>query len=445
MEKDSFDKVLDLISQLQKDKISIQKMATEDLDLFYKEMGLDSKNMKLEELRKNAENLIQNATSLEGLFNNPNFNNFKDYQKNILNKKTELADIEKNKLKKLGSIAFKKDLKDKQKSCFINTECDDLINAHSIQENGELSKIANEIKGKKQVLHFIQNIQTGKKELTEIDITKASTFQGFCHKHDQTFEPLDKKTYQSDLEQFFLYSFRAFAHSYHNTKSYQDYFLKFVDNTVSALEPLVKNLSSCLGSNLLDKLEKTELSTINDEQNGNLELARFEKYRGHLIEYLKSNSYSKLDFLSYEINHICPIACASWMVMHINCDNSFMILNKESIPYYGFPIILSLLPVDNQKSILVLARFNIDNGSELIFNWLKDLKKNHEEFEKEISKLIIENVENFYLSPNFWTNLSEEDQTIITRAINIKKNKFPEKPTEFNVINFFDKKYSLTK
>ena len=445
MAEDTFDNYQNIISKLKSDKEAIGKRALENPELFLKEMGFDNKNLNLEELKKFAENLTKNAGSLESLFNNPNFNNLSGYQNSIKNK-AELTDLEKDKLKELGTIAFKKDLKEKQKSCFINKECDDIIKAHSIQENGELSKIATKIKGKEQVLHFIQNTQTAQKELTEIDITSASTFYGFCHKHDQTFEPLDKKTCQTDSERNFLYSFRSFAHSYHNIKSYQNYFVNFIGDTVSSINPLIetfKNISSGLGLNLTAELVKTELPKINKEQIENLELVRFEKYRWFLIDYLTSKSYSQLDFLTYEINHSCPIVCASWMVMHINFGNGFMIIHDENKPYYGFPIMLSLLPVDNQKSILVLARFKIDSGSELIFNQLNNLKSQTEVFEKEISKLIIENVENFYLSPNFWTNLSEDEREIITKAANIEKKQFPEGRTTFDVINFFDKKYSL--
>lgn len=440
------EKYQNILSKLKSDKVAMEKKALENPELFLKEMGFNAANLNIEEIKKFAENLTQNVGGLENIFNNPNFNNLSGYHNSIKNK-TELTNTEKDKLKELGNIAFKKDLKDKQKSCFINnTECDNIIKAHSIQENGELSKIASEIKGKKQVLHFTQNIQTGKKELTETDIASASTFQGFCHKHDQTFEPLDKKTYQTDSERFFLYSFRSFAHSYHYTKSYQNYFSNFIGDAVSSLDPFietVKNISSSLGLNLTAELEKTQLPTINKEQIENLKLVRFEKFRRFLIEYLTNKSYSQLDFLTYEINHLCPIVCASWMVMHINFGSGFMILHDESKPYYGFPIMLSILPVDNQKSILVLARFKIDSGSELIFNQLNNLKSQKEAFEKEISKLIIENVENFYLSPNFWLNLSKDEQELITKATNIEKNKFPEEHTAFDIINFFDKKYCL--
>lgn len=446
MEENIFDEFQNVFSKLKLDKAEMEKKALENPELFLKEVGFDPKNMNIEALKKISENLSQAAGSLGSAFNNSNFKDLNSFHDTIKNK-VELTDSEKNKLKELGVQAFTKDLKDKQKSCFIDTvECDNIIKAHSIQKNGELTMISSSIKNKSQVYHFIQNTQTGEKELTPIDITTASTFYGFCHEHDQAFEPIDKGTFESDSQRFFLYSLRSFAHSYHNVKSFQNYFLGFAENALSGISPMIElfqNMTSSLGLNLPNELKNIQLPTIDKKQQKNLEVVRFEKHRGFLIEFLKNKSYSQLDFLSYEINHLCPIVCASWMVMHIDIGRHFMVVLDESTPYLGYPIIISLLPVNKQKSILVLARFKVDSGSEFIFNQLSHLKLNTELFEKEISKLIIENVENFYLSPTFWNNLSHDEQALIKKATNIKKSQFPESRTEFEVINFFDKKYSL--
>ena len=132
-----------------------------------------------------------------------------------------------------------------------------------------------------------------------------------------------------------------------------------------------------------------------------LKLVRFEKYRNFLIEYEKNKTYTQLEYLTYEVNHLCPIACSSWMVMHSTVGDNFIINQSNNTPYSGYPILISVLPNAVNKTTIVLARFMCDPESQFIFNELNKLKKDSKKFEEEISKLIFEKTENFYLQPNF--------------------------------------------
>lgn len=442
---DAFDKYQQILSDLQKDKIKMEQEANKDPLAFLKKMGFDSDNLNIEELNKVANDLTSQSSNIENIFQGKVFKNLKNYSNNIKDN-SNLSDLEKSRLKDLGTASFSKDYENKQKSCFINNdECDNIIKAHSIQENGELSKLMGTVNGKKQVLQFIENPETSSKDLKNIEIIKASTFYGFCHKHDQIFEPIDKNSFTANNQKLFLYSFRSFAFSYHNVKSHQDYTLNLVRSLSDGIPPLIDSLNelnSSLGLNLTDELNKTKLPTINEEQKEILELVRFEKYRGFLIEYEKSKSYSQLDYLTYEVNHLSPIACSSCMVMHID---GFILKQTDNTPYYGYPILISVLPNQHNKTTIVLARFKFDSESQLIFNQLNNLKTNTQKFEETISKLIFEKTENFYLQPDFWNYLNKEEKEIITNGKNLKKTVFPDKKTDFEMINFFDKKYKLAK
>lgn len=437
---DAFDKKQQTLSDLQKDKM--EQEANKDPLAFVKKMGFDSDNLNVKELKEIANNLTNQSSDIENIFQGKAFKNLNNYSKNI-KEKSNLSDLEKNRLKDLGTTAFSKDYENKQKSCFINDDCNKIIKAHSIQENGELSKLIGIVDGKQQVLQFIENPETNSKDLKNIEITKASTFYGFCHKHDQIFEPIDKNSFTSNNQKLFLYSFRSFAFSYHNVKSHQDYVLNLVEGLSNDISPMIASLNklnSSLSLNLIDELNKTKLPSINKEQKEILELARFEKYRGFLIEYEKSQSYSQFEYLTYEVDHLCPIACSSWIVMHID---GFIVKQTENTPYYGYPILVSVLPNRHNKTTIVLARFKFDSESQLIFNQLNKLKTETKKFEVEISKLIFEKTENFYLQPDFWNYLDKKEQEIIIKGKNIEKTVFPEKKTEFEMINFFDEKYKL--
>jgi len=418
----------------------IERKAIEDPDGFMKEYGIDPQNFDLKKLKDLAGNLVDDKMPIEDVFSNKNFKDLNNFYDSVRDKPS-LTDFDKEKLQDLEERAFGKDLQKKEQFCFIDSDCNQIINAHSIQENGELSLIAQDGK----VLHFVENRKTGIKERQDAEITQASTFKGFCHKHDQVFEPIDEKTSDSDEQKYFLYSLRSFAHSYFNINFFKDYYIGIASKTSSGLDPLIKsvsNLADAIGYKPPSEFTDIEPNKISEEQQELLELERFENHRKLLIKYINENNYNQLDYLVYETEHLCPIVCASWMVMHISFGNGFLIHHNDNKPYFGFPIIISVLP-DSNRTKIILARFKNDYGSELIFNQFTNLLKDPVSFEKEISKCIIENVENFYLGPEFWSNLHEQEKQIVSNAVAVKKSRFPENRTQFDIINFFDKKYKL--
>lgn len=435
-----FEKYQKILEEAQKNRQEMEKKALENPEQFLKEQGIDPNSLDLDKLKNIASNLSDKLKTLEDIFKGKNFKQLNNFC-NKVKSSPETTDADKKKIQELGIRAFYTDLEQKSQFCFIEKDCDKIIDAHSIQENGELSLIAQDGK----VFHFIQDAQNGRKVKNEIEIAKASTFKGFCHKHDQIFEPIDKKKCTSVEQENFLYSLRSFAYSYHNIKSVKDYFLNFINEISYSLNPLIdsiKDLAGSMGMKLPDELNKADIPEISKEQKETLEIERFEKHRKLLIEFINNKSYSQLDYLVYEKAFLCPLACSSWMVLHIQFWNGFLITSDGNTPYFGFPIIISVIPFDN-KTKVILSRFKADNGSELIFNQWRSLISDTEKFEEELSKLIIENVENFYLSPIFWDNLNEREKATIINAVTFEKTKFPEQRTNFEMINFFDQKYQI--
>ncbi|PAF31092.1 hypothetical protein [Paenibacillus sp. 7516] len=64
-------------------------------------------------------------------------------------------------------------------------------------------------------------LDNGKFKLHEVGKGKASTFTGFCNKHDsKIFRPIESYVYKiSDTEQNFLFAYRAFALGYYERYS----------------------------------------------------------------------------------------------------------------------------------------------------------------------------------------------------------------------------------
>ncbi len=444
------DKILKQLEENKKRIAEIEKESLKNPEQFLNHNNIIT--LSLDSLKQTALNLENLVKPLENQFNSKTFRNVKNFHNERINNNPEANEEDKKKLEELGRVAFGKDFKNKTQTCFVGIDCDkQIIDAHSIQENGELSLIAEN----KKVLHFIQHPteKENKKVVTEIEIKNASVFKGFCHKHDQIFEPIDKNKTESIEQKLFLYSLRSFAFSYHNVKSFQSYYSKLTNDSITSIATItdtlkdndsINELMNTFGlGDLMEQLNNTNMPTITEEQKQTLEITRFEKQRQLLLKYIDEKVYDKLEYLTFEKDFLCPIACSSWMVTHIQIGGNYVVSSDGKTPYYGIPIIFSILP-DHKKTKIVLARFKEDDsGSELLFNlWRKSFSDN-KHFEQEISKLIIENVENFYLSPYFWSKLSEEEKEILLNAVSVNKNQFPEVRTEFEVINFFDKKYRI--
>jgi hypothetical protein len=98
-----------------------------------------------------------------------------------------------------------------RKACLhfdASKDCDQIIKAHSIQRSQSLEAI--ERKGHVYQVDFDALSKTGKICYNLIGINKASTFYGFCKKHDnELFKDIDDKHLIPNNKQAMLYAYRA--------------------------------------------------------------------------------------------------------------------------------------------------------------------------------------------------------------------------------------------
>ena len=90
--------------------------------------------------------------------------------------------------------------------------CTKVIQAHTLQRRGALERIADT---SRQVATFypLTRDDTGRPVLQFRGWRKASTFSGFCSKHDsELFAPLERQPFAGNDEQCFLIGYRAICH-----------------------------------------------------------------------------------------------------------------------------------------------------------------------------------------------------------------------------------------
>lgn len=94
--------------------------------------------------------------------------------------------------------------------------CDKIIDAHSIQNAGQLGRIEEEghvVQISAELSLLRKN--DGRPSWRKIGINQVSTFPGFCRKHDNDlFEPIDNYPLFPNDKQVFLYAYRCICREY---------------------------------------------------------------------------------------------------------------------------------------------------------------------------------------------------------------------------------------
>lgn len=450
MASDKLSETLKQIEQLKQKRNESLLSAKIDPFKAASELGIDITNLNLDELielKAMAENLKDVAENFSNQIVNPDNQKSKGVEN--ISKKIKNQGFATDKDKEVVNKLMGNYINDEQtkiaQGCFHYDQqsCKGgIIDAHSLQKKGPLLRISELQNNQNLVIHFKREV--GKKWHAEpIAIKDASTFRGFCHHHDDTFSIIEQQSYTGSDQQNFLHSYRSFAYSYHNKRENYAY-LKNIVNGVGGLENMLESCVEALRSSGISEdniPELTKKTEINAEQEEILKAERFETYKERLNNSLSNNKYDDLEYFTYELNHICPLICASWIKVHLEIPGGFIIDCKGQI-YNGYPLLLTIFHTDQNTSIVLLARFKSDSITEQIFNQLRKLST--EELEIKLTSLIFEQVENFYLAPAFWNYLPQSEKEKIENDINEEKQSFPNQSTFKASINIFDGMHKIT-
>lgn len=305
-------------------------------------------------------------------------------KKDDLNKKIELNKIQ-SELRSKARIS----------ECFHfdESECKGKIKkAHSIQRNGRLSLLEEEVNGNTKIYSFTEidfDINSGEQVLKPIGKADASTFMGFCDFHDSTlFSAIENNLFKDDDEHCFFYSYRAFAMTQHR-KTEQ----------IKAFESKSK-FNAIMGDIIPKSLEGTYIGYNEGEV-----------VREKLNDILKRMAYDELDYLSIQFPDFHPLAASASMTPKYS-PKTHTKLNYHAeieIPYEH--VFFNLIP-DKNGSILILSCLPESSKSVQYideFEALPDLKQ-----KKVLTSVLIGYIENTFISPFIYNQLKPaEKQTLI--------------------------------
>ncbi|BCU65996.1 hypothetical protein F941_00349 [Acinetobacter bouvetii DSM 14964 = CIP 107468] len=304
------------------------------------------------------------------------------------------------------NIIFKKNFS--YKSCLHQgvSNCEgSIIKAHSISKKGSLQYISDN-----------QHVYGMKFEINgfnfkKIGIRNASTFTGFCKRHDEIlFSSFEKNNFEKTSKQLFDLCYRAICIEYNAMQS--------VSNLLTLIKKSTDN-SKDISSQITSQIEiNSQIAFYN------LGLKYSNYYKRKMEESYKKNNYDNLiQHYIFELHDRYPRFQSS------SCFNLDFDLNgvelqnlnnaeKQSKNFYVNCIHL------NGKGYFILSWFTENNeyGESIIQSILNEPLR----IEDKLFSLVFLYIHNTYVSPSWFESLSEEQRLKINELQNFwnEKNNF---------------------
>jgi hypothetical protein len=238
-----------------------------------------------------------------------------------------------------------------------------IIEAHSIQKNKILKSI--EVNG--HVTTFDRN---------EIDFRGAklgkniaSTFLGFCNKHDAIFYPIETEDYIGSEKQNFLYAYRANLVSVH-PKIVTSYFTNYGDQW----ENDIKENNKIFDFGIID-----------------------DKYDAILT-----------DTIELSINY--PIAVATSFYLDFDFEGNLIPHSDDRME----KVYLTVFP-NGEKTFVLISYFREDKH---LYEKLASQISKRGKIESDLTVLIAAHCENVYFNPNYFNNHIEQYKNVILELFN---------------------------
>ena len=286
-----------------------------------------------------------------------------------------------------------------------------IIRAHSVQNAEQLSKIAKNghVYGYKLGISTILNPEWSVK-LELIGINNASTFTGFCQKHDtEIFKSIETEPITLTKKQLFLFGYRAIC---------MEYYKKQVNQNVPQLlreQDKGKDLySQQMIQSFASYFEAESSKGFND-----LEISKLD-YDNAMIK----NDYSHMNYAVFEFNELPVIMTSGAFLIEIDFHNN-KLQDLEQLD--------NLIP-------LTFSLVSTETGGAAIFVWFT---KNNEVFKTffdsliglgndmiphAILRMIFDMLENVYISPEWFDKQSES----VKNRIQIKFTSYPTKEVDYS-------------
>jgi hypothetical protein len=274
-----------------------------------------------------------------------------------------------------------------------------IIQSHTISKSSSLKKVARNGK----VLHFKPSISSlfdndGNLSVEEVGINQASTFPGFCKKHDkEMFSPIEDKDFECNEYNSFLLGYRALTKEIYAKESVIDFI------------PKMRSLDR--GYTMPDQAYVQNM--LNSFQQGSEWGIRDLKY--HKEKYdnaFRSKDYSGSNFYIIKFSNV-----------------PHLLYSGAIYPEYDFQgRLLQTLGTDDQLDHISVNAISTPVGGCVVFQWMEESEVNckfirslnslRDEIKASaITQFVFESFENLYMEPSWWESLGTMQKTLSSRVM----------------------------
>lgn len=288
--------------------------------------------------------------------------------------------------------------------------CDEIIKAHSIQRRRSLSAIAKN----SHVYQINDSIgalikKQGRITFKKNSIYKASTFLGFCKKHDkELFEPIDDYPLKPTDQQVLLYSYRSLCRELFVSENALEFVRNQLENLVN--QDAIKSMYSryVIGKSFgLENLKRHKLyydETLKNKSFSNIRYVIFKSQQQPIIAF-SGLFYPDFDFLGRELQNLADQTKELQLITFCSAptENGWAYI-------FAWHETSSTVCVEFMRSLATMIHHNKNSLGDYLF------------------RLVMTNCENLAISPNWWDNLDEKTKEIITDKVASTANifSFPE-------------------
>lgn len=276
-----------------------------------------------------------------------------------------------------------------------------IIRSHTVQRRRGLAALAEDghvISIKAAFENIFRN--QGAIVPSEVGVRSASTFMGFCNRHDtEMFRPIETEPVAITAQTGFLLSFRALAYEYFTKRS--------------AIRKLEIQRESDKGEPFETQVRIQEYSNVYEQGLG-LGMADLERWKAEYDEAFLKQRFDAFRFYCVGFSDTLPIVgCGAF---HPEFDFEGRPLQKLGRGPATFEHVTYNLTVLNGRSLAVLGWYEGDNGPAATFA-MSFVNVPAIEKAEAIIRLAFEHIENIYLKPSWWHELTDATKEATIRRI----------------------------
>jgi hypothetical protein len=129
--------------------------------------------------------------------------------------------------------------------------------------------------------------------------------------------------------------------------------------------------------------------------------------KNRMNEILKNSEYSELEYFTYKLDYTVPITLAASITPDYSYYNNLLNKSNNINEYYEF-VNFIIIPNDQNETLIIFSCLPEHKKSIQFIDELSELP--NYKLEKAISSLAIGYVENTFIAPSIWNNLSQMDK-----------------------------------